>query len=241
MIYFVICIAAFLAGILQSVTGFGAGIVIMLVLPVIYPLPQAAALSSLICLIMVIQLSFRYRQYVSFSKIVLPTICYILASSWAIRLSTTLSLFFLKLVFAIFLIILSIFFLMKSEEIRLKDSLGILILTGIISGLCDGFFGIGGPLLVILYLSIFPTLEDYMGNLQITFMIAGLYGFFFRIFQGILTINLLGSALFGIGAILLGVFVGNKLRNCCNRHILEKLTYFTIGLSGLITLLTTIF
>ena len=43
MEYAVVALAAFLGGVLQGVTGFGAGLVLMMALPMLYTVPSAAA------------------------------------------------------------------------------------------------------------------------------------------------------------------------------------------------------
>ena len=45
MVYLLIAVASFVGGVLQGVTGFGAGLVLMMALPMLYPVPTAAAIS----------------------------------------------------------------------------------------------------------------------------------------------------------------------------------------------------
>lgn len=51
MVWLATGLGAFAAGLLQTVTGFGAATVLMLVLPHFFTMTEAAALSSVICMI----------------------------------------------------------------------------------------------------------------------------------------------------------------------------------------------
>ena len=45
-----VSLTAVLAGIVQGITGFGSGIVIMMILPMFFALPQSAGISTAICM-----------------------------------------------------------------------------------------------------------------------------------------------------------------------------------------------
>lgn len=67
MIY--IGIAAVFAGIVQGITGFGAGIVMMMILPMVLgSIPQSAGVSTAICVILSLQMIFLYRKHVDVKK-----------------------------------------------------------------------------------------------------------------------------------------------------------------------------
>ncbi|WP_323088557.1 sulfite exporter TauE/SafE family protein [Allobaculum sp. JKK-2023] len=73
--------AAFAAGIVQALTGFGAGIVMMIVLPVFYAIPQAAGISQAICLAICAMMTFQYRKSIQWKKALKPIIPYLMVSS----------------------------------------------------------------------------------------------------------------------------------------------------------------
>ena len=60
--YAVVAAAAVGAGIIQSVTGFGAGIFLMLFIPYFFDMIAAPALSSAICLGLSVSLSWKFRR-----------------------------------------------------------------------------------------------------------------------------------------------------------------------------------
>ena len=235
MVYVLLMIAALGSGIVQGVTGFGAGVLMMLVLANLFDLPQAAGLSGMIGLTLVSTMAFRYRSAINW-----PCLSFLLGSTIAISLSKGLNQGLLKMAFSLFLIGLSAYFLWQKKELELKASLPVMLGVGLFSGLCDGFFSIGGPLMVILYLAMTSSVEEYLGSLQLSFALSGLYSFSLRFFSGIITAQLLPFALVGVVAIQLGLQIGNRIVDRIDAGFLRRLTYAFIGISGAITLVTTL-
>lgn len=65
LILFPLC---FMAGLIQTVTGFGSGVVIMLVLPLLMPLIEASTISNSITLFLCTSLAWQYRKTINLSK-----------------------------------------------------------------------------------------------------------------------------------------------------------------------------
>ena len=99
----------------------------------------------------------------------------------------------------------------------------------------------GSSVMVVFYLALVPTKEAYLGSIQGLFLLVGIYNIIFRIYRGIFTINLLQPSLFISVAVLLGMLIANRIVNRINHDLIRQLTYCFIGLSGVITLLTTLF
>ena len=64
MMWIAVFLIAAMGGVVQAVTGFGAGVVMMLVLPNFFDLLTAPALSSAIALALNTSLAFRFRKYI---------------------------------------------------------------------------------------------------------------------------------------------------------------------------------
>jgi hypothetical protein len=230
--------AAILAGIIQGVTGFGSGIVLMMVLPMMFTLPQSAGISSAICICLCVQMVYMYRKYVDFKKIILPALLYIVVCSISIRFSTVVDQAIMKKVFGVFLLVLAIYYLfIYKEGTRKKLGLGLSLFCIVASAMCDGLFGIGGPLMVLYFLSTTHTTHEYLGTIQTFFCINCIYNTIFRIANGILTVNHLLYIGIGIIGIIIGGFIGNKIVDKLDGMMLKKLTYIMIGISGIMNLI----
>ena len=90
MLYYIsVCIITVLAGIAHGVCGFGAGIVMMTVLPSFFSISQSAAIVGVVCIALTSLMILRYRKHVSPRKVILPLIVYSAASAAAIHFSSS--------------------------------------------------------------------------------------------------------------------------------------------------------
>ena len=102
--------------------------------------------------------------------------------------------------------------------------------------MCDGLFGIGGPLMVLYFLSQTHNTHEYLGTIQTFFFINCTYNTCFRIVNGILGINHIFIMCIGVIGITVGGLIGNKVVDRLDGMLIRKLTYIMIGISGLINL-----
>lgn len=234
-----ILLPAFVAGIIQGVTGFGAGVVMMMFLPLQFSVVQSAGVSSAICMILCAAMVYRYRHTINFKKIIGPAVLYLFVSSVSILFAKMIDQNIMKIILGIFLIVLSLYFLFFSKnDIEPKGIVALLCI--IISGACDGLFGIGGPLMVIYFLSKTKGKEEYLGTIQCFFLINVVYSTAFRVINGILTVDLFGGIGLGMVGILLGLLIANKIVDKLDANLIRKLTYVVIGLCGLSNVITTL-
>ena len=116
-------LAALGGGLVMGVTGFGAGMVIMMVLPVFYSLTESAAISGVVCTVLNAQMAIRYWKHIHFQTLVAPTIAYMILCALLIRFSTEVDQSLIRKGFGIFLICLCIdsFFLQKENRPHKKN------------------------------------------------------------------------------------------------------------------------
>ncbi len=239
MLYGILFAITMLAGLVQGVTGFGSCIVIMLVLPFYFPLAEAAGIAVATTLIMGIVMILRYRANIKVREALLPSLLYIIVSSLAIHFSAFVDQALMKKVFGVFLVLLSEFYLgfapADSNQKKLPLLAGAVCI--ILSAACDGLFGIGGPLMVIYFMHRTTDLHEYLGTLQLFFLVNNIYNTGFRFFRGILGPQHLIFIAVGMAGILIGVLIAGKIVEKVRRDVLRKLIYVMIGISGLVNLL----
>ncbi|MGN1182892.1 MAG: sulfite exporter TauE/SafE family protein, partial [Faecalibacillus sp.] len=225
-------------GLIQGVTGFGAGIVLMMFLPIRFSVIHSAGLSGIICLVLCLAMVYRYRHTISYKKVLLPAILYLFVSSISILFAKSVNQNIMKLVLGIFLIVLAIYFLLFSnnKDVEPKGIYALLCIS--ISGVCDGLFGIGGPLMVIYFLAKTKTKEEYLGTIQFFFFVNLLYSSLFRIWNGIITVSLMNHIIFGMIGIIIGFMIANQIVDRLNADFIKKLTYILIGICGFSNVLT---
>ena len=224
------------SGLVQSLTGFGAGIVMMLFLPSFFTMLQSPALSCAICLGLTAPMAWKFREHIRFKLILPPLISYEIAALITLNLVGGLDLGLLGVAFGIFLILLSLYFLFLSKNVKVTPSLASAALCGTLSGICNGLFGIGGPMMAVYFLAITDTKESYSGNQQFLFTITTIVNLFIRVHKGFYTLDLIPYTLIGMVGIGIGMRFGLKILARINTNVLRKIIYGFVGISGLLTL-----
>lgn len=225
------------AGLIQGITGMGGGMVLMLVLPYFFPVSQSAAISGAICLFLTFLMLMRYRKFINLRLAISTAVLYSLASLTAINLSVGMDSVRIQKFFGGFLILLSAFLLLRKENDSFTTLKVTSILFPLISGICDGFFGVGSPLMVLFFTAKTKTKGEYLGSIQLMFFLTLLANTVLRLNRHIIGPENIPGILFGF----LGIFGGLQIANCIvgkiNSEALKKMAYCAIGISGVYNLI----
>lgn len=237
MLWLAVILAPLAAGMLQTVTGFGAGMVIVLVLSQFLDMAQAPALSSAICAGLTILLAWRFRNSIRPRLVLFPTILYVAASTSVIRLLKKIDTSCLSLAFGVFLILISVYFtaLSKRRPFRATRTAG--VLCSVVSGICSGLFGIGGPPIAVYFLAATDSKESYIGNLQFLFSVSSILNLCTRWAAGIYTADLIPLTAAGFVSINLGKWLGLRILGRLDTEAVKKIVYLFIGISGALNIL----
>lgn len=238
MVYLSVLLAALLAGTVQGVTGFGGGIITMLIFPHFFSIPLGAGITGSLGIALCASMVIRYRKEVNIKMAALPAFLYIVVSSFVISYSTAVDQAIIKKVFGVFLVLLSLYYLFISKSVQnRKLSIPVSIVCIAISAACDGLFGIGGPLMVLYFMSMTHSTHEYLGSMQLFFWINSMYNTAFRFYKGILLPEHLIFIAFGVIGILVGGSIAGKIVDKLNIATMRKLIYIMIGVSGVINLI----
>ena len=105
------------------------------------------------------------------------------------------------------------------------------------AGVCGGLFSIGGPLLSIYFLAMFPSKRSYLANLQTLFVFTNLINTATRIYCGIYTWALVPLTLVGIVGVNVGKGIGLRILDRIDIRWMKRMVYIFIGISGVLTLI----
>ena len=237
MRFVLIAAAALAAGLVQGIAGFGSGPVQMLVYPALWALPTAAAVSVCVSVPLNAHMVWTYRGEINWKNVLWPALPYMAVCFTAIHFAPLADPALMKRVFGGFLILLAAwhFIFSRREQPPLTRPLTALYIF--ISALCDAFFGIGGPLMVLFFLHRTRSGREYLGTVAAFFLLNGIANTLYRVFAGILTPAQLPAVGVGIAAILAGSLAARRLVGRMNDARLRAITYGMIGLCGLINLL----
>lgn len=228
-----------LAGFTQTVTGFGGGIVVMLFFPLFLSVTGATSLNCFMLIWINLVQCWKYRRYIHWKKLLLPCGIYLLVSAGAIYLSTLVDVASMKAWLGLFLVAAAIYFIFFSERIHLRINLATTVLCVTLSGLADGFFGIGGPPMVLYFMALYGEEKAcYLGNIQAFFCVTGLYNLMVRAVNGLITGQTLLLAIPGIIGLLLGKALGGPLISRIDGAVFRRVVYFFLAAAGLIIFFT---
>lgn len=235
--YIAIAAAAFAAGIIQTVTGFGAAVFMMLFIPHFFDMVTAPAVTSAIALGLSIALAWKFRSHIKLKYCLLPTVVYLLFSTVSITFAKQLNLEYLSFAFGVFLIILAVYLFVFSEKISMRANRRTAVICAAISGITSGFFGIGGPLMAVYFISAIEDKKSYIGTLQFLFAFTNTVNLMMRIANGIFTIDLIPAVVLGFVGITIGKLAGLRILDKINPGKIKKLVYAFVGISGVLSLL----
>lgn len=233
----VIGISAILAGVIQNIAGFGASIVLLLILPRFFDLLAAPALNSAISAGMTIILAIRYRKHTQFKLIWLPCFCFMAAAVSIIWVAKDIEMHVLGAAFGVFLIALSAYALFFQKRIHIRPTPLLAVVFGLLAGVLSGLFAIGATAMALYFLSISKDRNAYMGNLQTLLAINNTTSLITRAVRGIYTVDLILPTLIGFAGIMIGQKLGSKVSGKMDGEKLTRFIYIIVGITGVETLI----
>ena len=237
MTWLIILPLAALAGFIQAFTGFGAAAILMTVLPYAFSMLQAPGVTQIICTFLAATMAWHFRKSINFKLMLLPTVIYTVASLVVVPFVKNFDLHVLTIIFGVFLVALSIYSLTLDKKLKVSGSVGTLIGCSALSGVLGGLFGVGGPTMALYLIAVTQSKEEYLGTLQLLFVISNLAVTISRIANGIITFDIWPICLVGAVGILAGKHLGYKVGDKLDAEKTRTVVYLGVGLSGIITIL----
>lgn len=223
-----ICI---LGAMLQATIGFGFPVFAMIFLVMLYPFSTAVTITQTAGLFGVAYFCLKYRKHINW-KILFPFLVPALGIGFLLTLfSMDLPVTKLKISLGFVLIGIAILFMFNGRA-KLKPTKGIGFLMGVVSGVLNGLFAVGGPP-VALYL--LPAVEEkltYIATANTYFLLFKLVSLPVRFSNGSITMQhwpLLGISLLSM---TVGTVIGDKIMRTIPRKILQWMVYSFVAISG---------
>lgn len=234
----VIFLAATVASFIQRVTGFGFGIFIMTILPLIMPsYGEATALSGLLAVVNSIYVSIRMWKQIQWKKLLPILLTFIVVSFFAIRMVAGIDDKMLKHILGVILIAVSVYFFFISERIRVRPTMPVQLTMGTASGLMGGFFAMQGPPAVLYFIACTDTKEEYLAITQAFFMFGNLMMTGFRAANGFVTPAVGIGWCCGLAGVAIGIWLGAKVFDRMPLPVLRKVVYAYMAVSGVAALM----
>jgi len=218
---------------LQANIGFGFPIVAMIFFPSLFPFSTAVTLNQVIAIASTLFVSIRYRTYIRW-RILLPLLLSsLLVAQLVIVYSLSIDTSYLTVVLGLFLVLLSLYFARFSEKIHIQPTVANGFLMGLVAGIGNGFFGIGGPPVALYLFAAATEKKSYLATIQAYFLFCNLHSILVRSLHGSLLVSHIPIILVGWVSIAIGTIAGLKLFTKIPEYFLKRIVYAFVGLSGL--------
>ena len=194
----------------------------MLVMPHFFDMVAAPAVTSAITVGLSLTLAWKFRKHINLNACLFPALVYLLFSTVSISIAKKLN--------------LAIYFYVFSERITLQANPKTAALCAMISGITSGFWGIGGPLMAVYFISAIEDKKSYIGTIQFLFAFTNIINLLIRIANGIYTTDLIPATLLGFAGITIGKMAGLRILDKIDPVKIKKLVYAFVGISGVLSL-----
>lgn len=233
MTMFYVLLIAIAGAFLQTNMGFGFPILAMIFLPLLFPFSTAVTLCQIIAIVSTAYLSVRYWKHIRW-KILLPLLLVSLAVGAVVTYqSISMPQGNLKMLLGVTLMVLAVFFVWFSNRIKLKGNIGSGLAMGVIAGLGNGLFGIGGPPVALYLMACIEDKNEYLATIQSYFLLSNISTILIRMFNGSIDTGHIPVILVGWVGIGVGTWLGLIAFKKMSMPALKKLVYAFVGFSGL--------
>ncbi|MBQ0037122.1 MAG: sulfite exporter TauE/SafE family protein [Clostridiales bacterium] len=237
MVWVAMTLGTALSGTVQMVTGFGSVVLMMIMFPFFFNMIDAPMLALSINMLFTIIMCWRYRKDINWNVILWPTAVYSVVGFLVTGMVGDADLHVLVIVFAVFLMLLSLYFLLLSGKVKAKPKTTVGIGCAVFAGVSAGLFAIGGPPMAPYVLAATDDHKSYVASMQFMFVITNVINLAGRMVNGIFNWTLWPYILVGSPCILVGMKLGEVVSARLKPEMIRTCVYAFVGISGLILLL----
>lgn len=152
--FMAIMLFALVAGFVQGIIGFGFGIVVMMIYPYLIGMTQAVSVSQCLALFLNLAMAVKYRKHIQWKLLLMPWAIYFPVYFVALTFVKGVDMDGQKPLLGVFLVLLSIYFMRFSNKVSIRPTPLTASLCSGLAAVIDAAFGIGGPPMVLYFLSV---------------------------------------------------------------------------------------
>jgi uncharacterized protein len=227
----------FVAAMTQGATSFGFSLIGVPLLGILFPLQVAVPVLMIFSLILNSLVLYHIRAHVQLKKIIILVIFGILGTPFGVYLLKVLAEDTLKLVVGIIIVIVAgvnisgYHFTVKNEKISF-------IPIGLASGLLNGSVSLGGPPIVLFLNNQKVEKQAFRGNLTLYFWVINLFSIPAYFFSGLITQEVIRSAVYLFPGLILGTLIGIRIGNQVEEQLFKKISMSLIMGMGILSILS---
>ena len=231
------CTIVLIAAIVQGVSGFAFGMMVLMVFPYIFGYTKSLVLASMMWLVLSAANAYIYRKYIDW-KWVPRWLAVFVGMEF-------LSILVLKKVgdspiwytlMGLMFIAMAIYLLWGQRIIHVKASFSSMAVMAALSGLIMGSFGVGGPLMAAFFLEATNSKEEYLGTIQSLGVIVASIDVLLRSLNGMMRAELFGYTALGIVFMGVVLLIAKKLVTHMDALTMRRIICGVMVLNGIVML-----
>lgn len=226
-----------IAAIVNGISGFAFGVVVLMVFPYIFGYSKALALAGLMGFFITCFNAYIYRKDIDWKWVPRWFSVFIMAELVSVLLLKKVGdvpIWYTLL--GILFIILGIYLLWGQSKIRIKPNIATMVMMSVLSGLIMGCFGVGGSIMAAFFLEVTSSKEQYLGTTQLMGTIIYIVDMVLRSANGMFSTDLLGLTAIGIIFMIIGLIIAKELVSRMDALTMRKFICFVMIVNGVVTL-----
>lgn len=231
-----VALISLLGSALQASTGFGYAIVCMGLWPFFIPFKSAAVVEVITALLMVMSISLKMRRHINYKLFVYPLITATVTGVLGVFILVLSGEELLRRVLGAVLFLLSVYFFFFSGKIKIKPGPAKGLVAGTLSGLLGGMFNIGGPPVVVYFLSSIEDKMEYNATLQFYFTLSGISILGMHLLMHNFNSADLGYSVAAAVGMALGVVIGSLVFKKISIRLIKAIVYLFMAAFGVLLL-----
>lgn len=233
MHWFLLFVISFFSATVQTVTGFGYGIIVMSLFPLFLPMQQALAISTVMSLCLNVAILSRRWRSIQYKQVWMPVLCASFGAFAGMALIAEHPSPVYKRVLGVFLMLLAVWFVWLKDRVKMRPTLVSSAAAGTVAGACGGLFSISGPPMVLYYVAVLSDVEQYMATTQCFFLLNNIVLIVLRNALNLWPSGIGAGCLAALCGLLCGYFLGGAIFRRVDQKHLRQFVYVIMALSGL--------
>lgn len=231
------CGIVFAASVVQGVSGFAFGMVVLMVFPYLFGYTKSLVLAALMATLVMLYNAFLYRKTIDWTWIPKWLLVYVVADLMGVLVLKRVGdhPIWYPLMGGIF-ILMALYLLWGQKIIHVQPGLSSLVVLSVLSGLIMGAFGVGGPLMAAFFLEATDSKEYYLGTSQLVLGLTLAIDFLLRVINGMFTVDLVGYTFLGVVSMAAGLYIAKALVSRMDALTMRKIICLVMMADGVFML-----
>ena len=228
-----LALCCFVSALVQRLSGFGLATLLMALLPLFLPFPDALLITGVAGCAGSVALAVQQRAHIEWRQLAVPLAAYVVVGFFVTRFVAAGAAGGLKRWLGLFLFALALYFILLSKRIRIRASVPSGLLVGTVSGVANNLFNVGGPPMAVYLLNVCDGHLAYLATMQVFLALISGYTNVVRAASGMFHLGILPMVPAALLGMALGFWAGGRLFHRLDGEKLKRIVYLVVAASGL--------